>query len=116
MEKTNARNLSTDTIGQPVDIIAMDVSFVSITKFDDFFKKFATNNNEYVGLIKPQFELNKDKIGKNGIVKNPSYRDEAVKNVSFFLKNFYNSVSETIESPIKGSKGNIEYLVYCKNS
>ena len=89
---------------------------ISITKFGDFFKKFTTNNNEYVGLIKPQFELSKEKIGKNGVVKNSQYRHEAVGNVSLFLKNFYNFVSKTIESPIKGSKGNTEYLIYCRNS
>ena len=116
MENTNARYISTDFIDLHHDIIVMDVSFISITKFGDFFKKFTTNNNEYVGLIKPQFELSKEKIGKNGVVKNSQYRHEAVGNVSLFLKNFYNFVSKTIESPIKGAKGNTEYLIYCRNS
>ena len=61
------------------------------------------------------FELGKRKLGKHGIVKDSSDRIRAVEQVSNFLKTFYNSVSDAIESPIKGSKGNTEYLIYCKN-
>ena len=115
IENTNARYITTSTIDDFVDIIVMDVSFISITKFDSFFEIFTAANNEYVGLIKPQFELGKSKLGKHGIVKDSSDRIRAVEQVSNFLKTFYNSVSDAIESPIKGSKGNTEYLIYCKN-
>jgi 23S rRNA (cytidine1920-2'-O)/16S rRNA (cytidine1409-2'-O)-methyltransferase len=116
IENTNARYITTSAIDDLVDIVVMDVSFISITKFDSFFEIFTATNNEYVGLIKPQFELSKNKLGKHGIVKESSDRRDAVERVSNFLKNFYNFVSDAIESPIKGSKGNTEYLIYCKNT
>jgi len=117
LEKTNARNLDLSTISDNIDVIVMDVSFVSITKFDRFFYNFVKDKtkNVFIGLIKPQFELSKEKIGKNGIVRNSSYRQEAVKKVVGFIKDYYTFVSLPIASPIKGAKGNIEYLIYCKN-
>ena len=93
----------------------MDVSFISITKFDSFLKSFKNNQIEFVGLIKPQFELNREKIGKKGIVTNEDFRIEANLKVSSFLSNYFKNVSEVISSPIKGAKGNIESLIYCSN-
>ena len=115
IENTNARHINNKTIRDDPDLIVMDVSFVSITKFDGLFDSFSTKNNEFIGLIKPQFELSKNKIGRNGIVKNSSYRKESIDKVVSFLENYYRFVGQTIESPIKGAKGNVEYLVHCKN-
>lgn len=115
IEKFNARYLTRKDLSDKVDLIVMDVSFISITKFEDFFKEFATNDNFYIGLIKPQFELTSNKIGKNGIVKKKEYHSEAIENVRVFLSNFYSNISKEIESPIKGAKGNIEFLIFCKN-
>lgn len=115
LERTNARYLTKDIIGQDIDLIVMDVSFISITKFKSFFSEFVNKDNSFVGLIKPQFELTPQKIGKNGIVTDSDFRNEAVLSVTSFLEDFYLNVLPPIESPIKGSKGNIEYLVYAKN-
>ena len=115
LEKTNARYLTTKEIPDSIELIVMDVSFISITKFDSFLKSFTNNQIEFVGLIKPQFELNREKIGKKGIVTNENFRIEANLKVSSFLSNFFKNVSEVISSPIKGAKGNIESLIYCSN-
>ena len=115
LERTNARYLTKEEIGEKIDLIVMDVSFISITKFESFFKEFAHKNSLFIGLIKPQFELSRDKLGKNGIVRNPKYRQEAIENIINFLNGFYPNILEPIESPIKGSKGNIEYLVCGRN-
>ena len=115
LERTNARYLTKEEIGEKIDLIVMDVSFISITKFESFFKEFAHKNSLFIGLIKPQFELSRDKLGKNGIVRNPKYRQEAIENIINFLNGFYLNILEPIESPIKGSKGNIEYLVCGRN-
>tara|TARA_B100001996_G_scaffold382953_1_gene376497 strand:- start:1350 stop:2078 length:729 start_codon:yes stop_codon:yes gene_type:complete len=114
IEKLNARYLTKNTVPDQIDVIVMDVSFISITKFEKFFSEFCNSNSIFIGLIKPQFELSSDKIGRNGIVKNPEFRKDAVDNVRNFLSKFYNQLYETIESPIKGTKGNVEYLIYCK--
>tara|TARA_Y100001936_G_scaffold253934_1_gene322476 strand:+ start:1405 stop:2133 length:729 start_codon:yes stop_codon:yes gene_type:complete len=115
IEKLNARYLTKNKVPDQIDVIVMDVSFISITKFEKFFSEFSNNKNIFIGLIKPQFELSSDKIGKNGIVKNSEFREYAVNNVRNFLSKFYNQLYKTIESPIKGAKGNIEYLICCKN-
>ena len=115
LEKTNARYLTTKEIPDSIELIVMDVSFISITKFDSFLKSFTNNQIEFVGLIKPQFELNREKIGKKGIVTNENFRIEANLKVSSFLSNYFKNVSEVISSPIKGAKGNIESLIYCSN-
>ena len=93
----------------------MDVSFISITKFGNFFKEFSYKNLEYIGLVKPQFELKREKIEKGGIVKNKEYRNEAILNVKKFLGNYFNKISEPFDSPLKGAKGNQESLIYCSN-
>ena len=77
LEKTNARYLTSREIPDSIELIVMDVSFISITKFDSFLKSFTSNQIEFVGLIKPQFELNREKIGKKGIVTNEDFRIEA---------------------------------------
>ncbi len=88
LERTNARYLTKEEIGEKIDLIVMDVSFISITKFESFFKEFADKNSLFIGLIKPQFELSRDKLGKNGIVRNPKYRQEAIENIINFLNGF----------------------------
>ena len=115
LENTNVRYLSRENILDDIDLIVMDVSFISITKFSNFFKEFTKENNEFVALIKPQFELSKEKVGKKGVVQEAQSRQLATKNVKEFLQAYYEHISEVIESPIKGAKGNIEYLVYCNN-
>ena len=115
LEKTNARYLTRVMIEDDIDLIVMDVSFISITKFDNFFSEFTSKRNAFIGLIKPQFELSRDKIGKNGIVREDKYRKEAVSKVTKFLQGFYSNVKAPIESPIKGAKGNTEYLIFCQN-
>ena len=65
-----------------------------------------------IALIKPQFELSKEKIGKNGIVTEAKYRDEAVKEISNWLERKNWKVIETMESCITGAKGNHEYFIY----
>ena len=115
IEKKNARYLTKNEIPDEIDLIVMDVSFISITKFGNFFKEFSYKNLEYIGLVKPQFELKREKIDKGGIVKNEKYRIEAILNVKKFLGNYFNKISEPFDSPIKGAKGNQESLIYCSN-
>ena len=64
-------------------------------------------------MVKPQFELSKDKIGKNGIVSVPSYRNEVVKDISHWLVSKNWKVHGIIDSCITGTKGNQEYFIYC---
>lgn len=110
IEGYNARYLKIDDIGQLVDVITIDVSFISQTLIIPAASKLLSENGVYISLIKPQFEVGKGKIGKGGIVKDKKYRLEAVEGV-------IRSASENglycyalFESPIQGGDGNIEYI------
>lgn len=109
IEQTHIKDLELD---DKVDLIVIDVSFISLTKVIPYFEKFSDFNLKVVALIKPQFELVREKISKNGIVMEEEYRQEAIKKVvNSFKENKYNIIG-IIDSPILGGKGNKEYLIY----
>ena len=114
MDRTNIKYVKLEDIDSNIKIITCDLSFISITKALVNVINFKENNINLIALIKPQFELSKSQIGKNGIVTNSDNRKLAVKRVNeWFNINGWES-NEILESPIKGTKGNIEYLIHCK--
>ena len=112
--ETNARYMTADLFDTPPQFAAVDVSFISLTLImEPLFKVMATQS-EIVFLIKPQFELTPKQV-PHGIVKTDENRQLAIQRVQdFFEENLrakYNAVSgEVIESPIKGTHGNTEFL------
>lgn len=109
-EGYNARYIEFDDIGESIDVITIDVSFISQTLILPNAVKLLNENGAYISLIKPQFEVGKAKIGKGGIVKSKKDHILAVSNVleaaqgcGFYPQTF-------IKSPIEGGDGNIEYL------
>ena len=115
IENFNARDLTIDIIGQLVDIIVCDVSFISQTYIIEVAKKLIKDDGIYIGLIKPQFEVGKGKIGKGGIVKEPKYRFEAIKKIIDNAKNNGLKCVAFVKSPIFGGDGNVEYVAAFKN-
>lgn len=96
------------------DIVVADVSFISLTKIVDYVYLLSKSGAQAVLLIKPQFEVGREYIGKNGIVRDKDAHDMAIKKVvNCFLDKGFNILGvET--SPIKGTKGNVEYLLYVR--
>lgn len=96
------------------DIVVADVSFISLTKIVDYVYLLSKSDAQAVLLIKPQFEVGREYIGKNGIVRDKDAHDMAIKKViNCFLNKGFNILGvET--SPIKGTKGNVEYLLYVR--
>lgn len=115
LDKTNIRKMSLEDIDNNISLVTCDLSFISITKALTKIVEEKKTQLVIVALIKPQFELTKEKIGKNGIVKNHEYRLEALKKVISWFKSYDWKVSEAVKSPIKGAKGNEEYFIFCKN-
>jgi 23S rRNA (cytidine1920-2'-O)/16S rRNA (cytidine1409-2'-O)-methyltransferase len=113
-EKINARYLQFDQIGEKVDIIVVDVSFISLDKILPALLQFAHGDTAWVTLIKPQFEVGRDKIGKGGIVTSDSDRQEAVDRLTRFGESLGLIQHGLIESPIAGTEGNKEFLAYWK--
>lgn len=114
--QTNARYLDKNIIDQKIEIIVCDVSFISLKKVIKPSLLFLdTEFGIIIALIKPQFELNKNEINKNGIITDSKIH----KRICNDYKNWFENdckmkVMGIILSPIKGSKGNIEFLIFAK--
>jgi 23S rRNA (cytidine1920-2'-O)/16S rRNA (cytidine1409-2'-O)-methyltransferase len=114
MEKLNARYLEFAQIGEKVDCIVMDVSFISIEKILPALIQFSHQNTDWIVLIKPQFEVGKGKLGKGGIVTSEQDRIEVKDKICLFAKSLGLAQLGLIESPIVGTEGNTEYLIHWK--
>ena len=110
-EQFNARELSPEVIGEEIDIAVMDVSFISLTKILPALDTVLKAGARVVPLIKPQFELSREEIGKGGIVRDPELHRKAVDKVEDFSTEVLGwKWLGLIESPIKGTDGNVEFL------
>jgi 23S rRNA (cytidine1920-2'-O)/16S rRNA (cytidine1409-2'-O)-methyltransferase len=115
LEKTNARYLTHQQLGEFVDLIAMDVSFISATLVLPTVMNaaFAPNSSrQVIVLVKPQFEAGREHVGKGGIVRDEAVQQQAVEKVRICLLDLGCEGREVIESPILGAEGNREFLVY----
>ncbi len=114
IERTNIRHLSFETIGEKLDLIVIDTSFISLKIVIPSAEKFMKSNTRILALIKPQFEVGKGKVGKGGVVRNKEVRTEVINDIkSFFLNRGY-TVENIVPSPILGPKGNKEYIISLK--
>ncbi len=113
MEKINARELSLDLIGgERVDLIVMDVSFISATYILPHYAELLKPTGQAVCLIKPQFEVGKAALGKGGIVKDPAEHQRAIERVRACAEQNGLTVTNVIPSPIVGGDGNKEFLAH----
>ena len=110
IENYNARNISCDLINEKVDVITIDVSFISQNLILPNASKLLKDDGIYISLIKPQFEVGKSNIGKGGIVKDKKARLLAVNSVIECARGNSLICNTLIKSPIQGGDGNIEYL------
>jgi 23S rRNA (cytidine1920-2'-O)/16S rRNA (cytidine1409-2'-O)-methyltransferase len=120
LEKTNARYLAPEQIGETVDLVVMDVSFISATlvlpaviaaAFPDPAKR---RGRQIVVLVKPQFEAGRGQVGKGGIVRDPVVQQAAVEKVRQALLSLGCTQTDVIDSPILGGEGNREFLLYAQ--
>lgn len=115
IERTNIRYMEREKIPEPVDIATVDVSFISLKLVIPKVLEFLKPQGEIVALIKPQFEVGKGEVEKGGIVRSEEKRAKAVENIKDFFESLSLRVVGVVESPIKGQKGNIEYIIYAKS-
>ena len=115
LEKMNARYLTAEQVGEAVDFIAMDVSFISATLVLPavIAAGFAEERHgQIVVVVKPQFEVGRDQVGKGGIVRDEGAQMGAVEKVRAALVALGCAETDVIESPIRGAEGNREFLMY----
>ena len=117
LEKCNARYLQQEQIAEPVALIVMDVSFISATLVlpavvDAAFPVPERKGKRIVVLVKPQFEVGRDRVGKGGIVRDAEAQAAAVEKVRTALTSLGCVHTDAIESPVLGAEGNREFLLY----
>lgn len=110
LEKTNVKLL--ETVGQPVDLITLDLSFISVLKVMNAVCNVLKKNGKLVVLIKPQFEASKHEVEAGGIVRNDHVRQIIVDTTVEGIKKYGFDCMGVIDSPITGTKGNREFLAY----
>jgi len=111
IEDVNARFLTADQVGMDFDLAVADLSFISLTLVLDSFLKLLRRNGEAIVLIKPQFELDPQRVGKGGIVRQETDRLAAVAKIEkFVVHQLGRKWRGVIPSPTLGTKGNQEYL------
>lgn len=112
MERTNIRNVTPETLSEPLDFVSIDVAFISLEKVLPHVMALLAPAGETVALIKPQFEAGRDKVGKKGVVRDPGVHREVIEKVIVFSKSIGFVPLDLTYSPVKGPEGNIEYLLY----
>ncbi len=115
LEKTNIRHLDNSLIPDVIDIAVIDVSFISLLKVLPKVLEFMKPSGEIVALIKPQFEAGRKDVGKGGVVRNEETRIKVIEKIKTESRHMGLEVIGTVMSPIKGPKGNVEYLIYLKH-
>lgn len=116
LERTNMRKVTREQVPDEIDFFSVDVSFISLKLILPVARQLMSQNAQAVCLIKPQFEAGREKVGKKGVVRDPSVHIEVVRDIyNFCLENGFD-VLNLDYSPIKGPEGNIEYLIHLRKS
>ena len=111
LEKTNARYLNEETVIEKVDFVSIDVSFISLEIIVPSILGLISEDGLIMALIKPQFEAGREKVGKNGVVRDKAVHKQVLQKLVEKFKNLDLGILNLSYSPIKGPKGNIEYLI-----
>ncbi|KUI00650.1 16S/23S rRNA (cytidine-2'-O)-methyltransferase [Mycolicibacterium acapulense] len=114
MERTNVRGLTADAIGGPVDLIVADLSFISLSTVLPALTTCASPDADIVPMVKPQFEVGKDRVGAGGVVTDPALRAEAVLSVARRAAELRWYPVAVTASPLPGPSGNVEYFLHLR--
>jgi 23S rRNA (cytidine1920-2'-O)/16S rRNA (cytidine1409-2'-O)-methyltransferase len=110
IERTNIRHMEPSTIPVLVDLVVIDVSFISLTKVLPVIVPLLRPRASVIALIKPQFEVGKGLVGRGGVVRDEAQRTEVGRGIINFAATVGLRIVNTLDSPIKGKKGNQEIL------
>ena len=116
MERTNIRNVTPEALDEPIEFFSVDVSFISLHHIFPVAQAITTPDAMGVCLVKPQFEAGREKVGKNGVVRDPATHREVLHNAMGYAAANGFAVRGLDFSPVKGPEGNIEYLMFVQKS
>jgi len=111
IERTNIRQMPFEMIPEAVDVATIDVSFISLKIVVPAVMGFLKEEGFILALIKPQFEVGKDQVGKGGVVRDPKLHDRVIEDLSSFFTGSGLGCENVIPSPILGPKGNREFFI-----
>jgi 23S rRNA (cytidine1920-2'-O)/16S rRNA (cytidine1409-2'-O)-methyltransferase len=111
MERTNVRALTAEAIGGPVDLVVADLSFISLSTVLPALTSCASVDADIVPMVKPQFEVGKDRVGAGGVVSDPQLRVDAVLAVAQRAAELQWHTVAVTASPLPGPSGNVEYFL-----
>jgi len=112
----NARYLKPDDVGEVVDLVTMDVSFISVTKVLPAIVPITKPGADFLVLVKPQFELEKQQVGKGGIVRDAALQEKAVAHVTAAARALDLEIVGVRASRITGTEGNQEFFLHARRS
>jgi len=116
IERTNIRHMDADRLPRTVDLVTVDVSFISLKIVIPAVMKFMKSEARIISLIKPQFEVGKGQVGKGGVVKDAGLHDTVIRSLSAFFSDTGLAVGPVVPSPVLGPKGNREFLILLRKS
>ncbi|HET8960619.1 TlyA family RNA methyltransferase [Nocardioides sp.] len=113
-DRTNVRDLSLGVVGAPVDLVVGDLSFISLVLVLDALLAVTAPDGDLALMVKPQFEVGKERVGKGGVVRDPDLRTEAVVAVAQAAAARGWGARMVTRSPLPGPSGNVEFFVWLR--
>lgn len=114
MDRTNARYLTSEKIGTRVDLVVIDLAFISIVKVLEAVRSLLADNGNVLCLVKPQFEIGKGKVGKRGIVRDAGDHYQVLLELKGAVGRHGFGVAGVLPSPVAGAKGNLEFWFHLR--
>jgi 23S rRNA (cytidine1920-2'-O)/16S rRNA (cytidine1409-2'-O)-methyltransferase len=113
-DRTNIRDLTPDLIGGPVDLVVGDLSFISLRLVLDPLLSVTASDGDLALMVKPQFEIGKERLGKGGVVRDPEHRAEVVRDIATAGAARGWGAQAVAVSPLPGPSGNLEYFLWLR--
>ena len=114
LDRTNVRHLTGDMIGEEIDLVVADLSFISLSLVLPALAAVSKPSADYVLMVKPQFEVGREKLGAGGVVRDPALRRAAVLDVADSAYDVGLGTMGIAASPLPGPAGNVEYFLWLR--
>ncbi len=114
LDRTNARDLRLATVGEPIDVVVADLSFISLRLVLPALTALTRPDGDLLVMVKPQFEVGREHVGRGGVVRDPALRTEAVRTVAEFATGLGWGTRGVVASPLPGPSGNVEYFLWLR--
>jgi 23S rRNA (cytidine1920-2'-O)/16S rRNA (cytidine1409-2'-O)-methyltransferase len=116
LDRTNARNLTPDLLEGPVELIVADLSFISLRLVLPAFAACAASGADLIPMVKPQFEVGRQQLGRGGVVRDPELREQAILDVVHSAEQRGFGLRGVVASPLPGPSGNVEYFAWLRQA